>query len=82
MVEQADRSIFGKHERRDGKPGYMVVTPTTMRYVEADGSDVRVERVRVYNQHWDLERVYLRDTLGVRFVDLPDVADDLGYLAE
>jgi len=77
---EVDRSIFGKKDRVDGKPGFVMVTPTTMGYLEEDGSDIRVERVRVFNEKGELEKVYLRDTMGVHFADLPDVADDPGYL--
>ncbi|MCH7730707.1 hypothetical protein IID21_04315 [Patescibacteria group bacterium] len=48
--------------------------------MEEDGSDIRVERVRVFNEQGELEKVYLRDKMGVRFADLSDVADDLDYL--
>ncbi|MCH7549680.1 MAG: hypothetical protein IH969_09145 [Candidatus Krumholzibacteriota bacterium] len=53
-----------------------------MGYVEEDGSDIRVERVRVFNEQGELEKVYLRDKMGVRFADLSDVADDQTTLEE
>lgn len=72
---------YGHHSRSDRQPGHEVVTATTQRYVEEDGSDVRVNRVRVYDQHGNLVRVYLRDTMGVPFADEPHLADDDGYVA-
>ena len=79
-MPEVDKSIFGIHDRRDGPGGHIEVTPTTMGYVEEDGSDIRVERVRVFNEQGELEKVYLRDKMGVRFANLSDVADDLDYL--
>ena len=71
---------FGKLPRLDNKPGYRIVTPTKMKYMEADGSDIRVRRVRVYRQDGEPEETYLIDEMGVHFKDLPDVADDPEYL--
>jgi hypothetical protein len=52
-----------------------------MSYVEADGTDVRVNGVYVYSSEGRLVKTYLRDTMGVRFADnLPNVKDDYSYL--
>ncbi|MCH7952029.1 hypothetical protein IH980_04815 [Patescibacteria group bacterium] len=77
---EVDPVIFGRHERRDGRPGFREVMPTTMGYVEEDGSDIRLMRIRVYDAAGNLEHTYLQDSIGVRFVDMPDLEDDLLYL--
>jgi len=79
-MPEVDRKIFRRSARFDGKPGYREVVPTTMRYVEGDGTDIRVYRVRVYDQSGNLIKTHLQDTMGVPFADLPDVEDDLDYL--
>jgi hypothetical protein len=73
---------FAKIERFDQKPGYVVVTPTTMRYFEADGSDLRVKRIRLIDPSGKVEKTFLQDEMGVLFADLPDVRDDLDYYAQ
>jgi len=72
---------FGRKGRFDGRPGYCEVTPTEMAFFEADGSDVRMRRVRVYNPDGILVRIYLTDMMGAPFADLPDVEDDPGFLS-
>lgn len=72
--------LFGKKPRIDKKPGYQEMTPTVMKYVEADNTDVRLYRVRVYDANGQLVRTYMQDTMGVPFKDLSDVADDMEYL--
>lgn len=73
--------IYGCHPRDDGKPGHLEVTATTQKFVEADHTDVRLNRVRVYDQDGNLEHTYLRDTMGVRFCDDLGLADDEQYVA-
>jgi len=65
--------------RPDGKPGFRIVTPTRMGFVEKDGSDVRMERIRLYGPDGTLEKTYLIDPMGTPFQDLPDVKDDHEY---
>ncbi len=81
-MPKVDPSIFGRHQRSDGEPGFEDVIPTNWKYGEADSSDVRVYRVRVYNGIGNMEHSYLRNTMGRRFVDnMPDIEDDFEYLA-
>lgn len=57
------------------------IVPTTQRFFEADGSDVRLDRVYVLDDNGEPIRSYLQDKMGQRFVDnLPGVKDDLSYL--
>ena len=58
--------------RLDGKPGHLRVVETNKRYVESDGSDVRVKRVYVEGPS-GVEHTFLEDEMGARFVD------NLGY---
>jgi len=72
---------YGRKPRHDGLPGFIVVTPTKQAYVEADGADVRLDRVRVFGPN-GLEKSFLRDKIGQRFVDnLPGTEDDSEYVA-
>lgn len=59
--------------RCDGEPGKEIVTETTRTYLEPDGSDKRVKRVKVYNPDGSLVKTYLEDEMGVPF------KDNLGY---
>ncbi len=79
-MPHVDPSIFGRHDRFDGKPGHQKVVPTKQRYVEADGSDIRLYRVYVYDPEENIEKIFLRDTLGVLFKDMADIPDDPDYL--
>ena len=79
-MPHVDPSIFGRHERFDKKPGYQNVVPTTQKYVEEDGTDVRVYRIYIYEPNGSLSKTLLRDTLGVLFSDIKDIPDDPGYL--
>ena len=72
--------IFGNHPRFDGKPGRQHITATMQRYVEEDGTDCRVYRVRVYDASGNLERTYLMDLMGVPFADEPYLLDDPAYV--
>ncbi len=70
---------YGKRLLPNG--GWIEITPTNQRFVEADGTDVRLDRVRVYNPDEKVVQSYLQDRMGVRFCDnLPGVEDDLSYL--
>jgi len=62
-----------RRSRTDDQPGFEEVVETSGKYVEADGSDVRVKRVRVKDFSGSTENTYLEDEMGVRFVD------NLGY---
>lgn len=73
-------NLFGRHDRVDGKKGYEIVTPTTMGFKEADGTDVRLMRVREYDSNGNAEKTYMRDPMGVPFGDLPDVKDDPSFI--
>ncbi|TEU02480.1 hypothetical protein E3I18_00905 [Candidatus Woesebacteria bacterium] len=80
MLEK-DLNIYGKRNRLDRKPGGEVVTPTTQRFTEKDGSDVRMSRVRVLDLDGAVIHSYLVDPMGQRFVDnLSNTEDDLDYL--
>ncbi len=79
MVE-IKRDYYGIRPRIDSKPGYMVITPTMMKFYEQDGSDVRLDRVRVYDPNGTIERILLMDKMGAPFVDIPAIADDLEFL--
>lgn len=59
--------------RADGEPGHLRVIETDEAYVEADGSDIRVKRVYVMGPNGEVERTFLMDEMGARFVD------NLGY---
>lgn len=74
------RSEFGKHPRIDGAEGHRIITPTTMSFVEGDGTDVRMSRVRVYDSEGKLVSTYLRSPLGQRYEDMPEYPDDQEYL--
>lgn len=75
------KNAYGKKPLPGERAGYMEITPTVQRFVEADGSDVRLDRVRVYNEQGVLVRSYLRDKMGAPFMDnLPDTEDDPAYL--
>lgn len=57
------------------------IVPTTQRFFEADGSDVRLDRVYVLGPDGKPIRSYLQDKMGQRFTDnLPDIKDDPSYL--
>lgn len=74
------REEYGVKPRSDGQPGYVEVVPTTQKFQEADGSDVRLDRVYVYGCN-GVERTYLQDKMGARFTDnQPGTDDDRGYL--
>lgn len=61
--------------------GHMEITPTVKSFVEADDSDVRLDRVRIFDEHGAFVRSYLRDKMGRRFEDnLENTEDDLSYL--
>ncbi len=60
---------YGKQQRRDGKSGWLEVIPTRFAYEEKDGSDVRLDRVYVFNGNGEEERRYLRDKMGMIFTD-------------
>lgn len=71
---------YGKRPLPDGK-GYIEIVPTTQKFFEKDGSDVRLDRVYVYDSNGKLIRTYLQDKMGQCFVDnQPDVKDDFSYL--
>lgn len=72
---------YGRKRRPDGKPGWTFITPTREPYYEADGSDVRLDRMRVYNPRGKFEASFLLDKMGVLFIDnLPGTEDDFVYL--
>lgn len=72
---------YGEKTRPDGEPGFIVVTPTKSTFLETDHSDVRLDRVRVFDPDGNFVRSYLRDKMGMRFVDnLENTEDDPEYL--
>lgn len=79
-MPKVEPGSFGIKPRIDGKPGWKEITPTTQRYVEADKSDVRLRRVRLFDPDGHLEHTYLVDEMGVRFEDIPDLKDDPPFL--
>ncbi len=71
---------YGIKPRPDHKPGYILVTPTEQQFFEVDGTDVRLDRIRVFGPN-GFERSYLRDKIGQRFTDnLSGTEDDFAYL--
>lgn len=69
----------------DPKPisggGHLEITPTVRAFAEEDGSDVRLDRVRIFDENGKFVKSYLRDKMGRRFEDnLDDTQDDLSYL--
>lgn len=75
------RENYGIKPRTDGKAGREKMTPTEFRFFEPDGSDVRVDRVRVYSQNGTLICSYLQDKMLRKFVDnLKGTEDDPSYL--
>lgn len=52
-----------------GGEGHQLVTPTKQRFVEADGTDVRLDRIRVFDRFGKPVRSYLQDKMGRRFTD-------------
>ncbi len=74
------RGSYGERLLVNGS-GYMEITPTIQAFVEADGTDVRLDRVRIYTNDGTFVRAYLQDKMGRRFVDnLPNTEDYLLYL--
>lgn len=74
------RSHYGRRHLSKGK-GFMEITPTKQRFVEDDKTDVRVDRVRIFDEAGNFIRSFLQDKMGRRFVDnLPGTEDDLDYL--
>lgn len=71
---------YGVRELPDGTK--IKIVPTTQKFTEADGSDVRLDRVYVLGHDGKpTGKTYLQDRMGQRFVDnLPGVEDDLSYL--
>lgn len=75
------RDYYGKRTRPDGKPGHMEIMPTKQKFKEGDGTDVRLNRARLFNGNGKLVKSVLLDQLGVPFIDnLPGTEDDFVYL--
>lgn len=76
------KESFGFRDRTyfDGQPGRVEIVPTSQRYVEEDGTDVRVRRVKFYNAAGVIDHSYMCDEMGVPFVDEAQIPDDLNYL--
>ncbi len=80
-MPEVNPETYGKKPRSDGKPGHILITPTSLAYHEADGSDVRLDRGRIYDAKGNIEQSFLQDKMGVRFADtLSNTEDDLEYL--
>lgn len=75
-----NKELFGRKPRTDNKPGHRLVTATTQKFAEIDSSDVRMQRVRVYDAAGNLEHSYLKDSMGVRFKDNLDAPDDPDFV--
>jgi hypothetical protein len=72
---------YGQKARSDGQEGHILITPTKQTFVESDHTDVRLDRVRIFDRSGRLIHSYLQDTMGVRFTDnLSHTEDDLSYL--
>ena len=70
---------YGRRPLPDG--GWIEITPTNQRFFEADGTDVRIDRVRLFGPDGKLICSYLQDKMGRLFADnLPGTEDDLAYL--
>ena len=65
--------------RVDGKPGWQDVVPTDGKFVEADGSDVRMRRVYVRKPGGEVEKTYLIDPMGAPWADTLGYRDDPDY---
>lgn len=67
--------------RKPSGEGCIEIVPTKQRFFEADGSDVRLDRVRVYDKQGNFLRSYLQDKMGSKFTDNQSGAeDDLEYV--
>lgn len=67
--------------RKPSIEGYIEIVPTRQKFFEADGSDVRLDRVKVYDKTGTFLRSYLQDKMGSKFIDnQPGTEDDLEYL--
>lgn len=75
-----NKEMFGRKPRTDGQPGYRKITATTRKFSEIDNSDVRLQRVRVYDGEGKLEYSYLKDSMGVRFMDNINAPDDPDFI--
>ncbi len=73
---------YGRRPRLDRRPGWMEVTPTRQGFVEADGTDVRLDRIRIFDELGNLIKSFLLDKMGAPFADnLPNTEDDVAYVA-
>ena len=80
-MPEVNLSEFGKLPRSDGKPGHRLVTPTKRSFVEADGSDIRMKRVRIFDEAGNFVKSKLVDPMGRSFADnLDETEDDPNYL--
>ncbi len=78
-MPQVFKEDYGKRPLPNG--GWLEIVPTTQKFFEADGTDVRLDRVREYGTDGNLRGTWLQDKMGVKFCDnLPGVEDDPGYL--
>ncbi|MEK7577182.1 MAG: hypothetical protein AAB492_01005 [Patescibacteria group bacterium] len=74
------RSHYGKKPLPKGE-GFMKVTPTKQRFVEEDHTDIRLDRIRIFDGEGKFVRSFLQDPLGRRFVDnLKGTEDDVKYI--
>lgn len=71
-----------EYEKRVTTEGEVLeTTPTVQSFKEADGTDVRLDRVRVFNPNGNFVKSYLQDKMGAIFKDnLSNTEDDLIYL--
>jgi hypothetical protein len=75
------RDDYGRRLRPDGKPGWIYISPTRDAYYEADGTDVRLDRMSIFGPKGGFEGSVLLDKMGAPFRDnLPGTEDDFGYL--
>lgn len=79
-MPKIESTEFGVKPRIDDLPGYRVITPTSMTFMEEDGSDVRMSRVKVYSQNGEHVYTYMLSPMGQRYKDMDNYPDDLEYL--
>lgn len=71
--------VFKEKPRIDRKAGEMVVVPTTGRFFEGDGSDVRMRRIYFYDPEGNLEKTILLDPMSVPWADTLPYEDDPNF---
>lgn len=79
-MPKVELAEFGNKPRIDGFPGHREIVPTSMVFEEEDGSDVRMKRVRVYDQAGKLVKTYMLSPMGQKYKNMENYLDDMEYL--